>query len=163
MLPGVVPQGIGMNMYGHYKKGQLAIGVGSLCKSSDDLYMSGGHGVAVKILHLFGDKLWGLEPSLVQQVPNFKNSKLSADDFPALGSEIHDKKSVQKVEKEINGHNLLNSAISNQVNNTETEVSSGSLYDKMELVNSSEEMPSNTPEMLLKHAFLSALKTVDGT
>lgn len=47
--------------------------------------MCGGHGVGVKMIHLFGDKLWGHEPSLAQQVPQFKATKLTEDDFPALG------------------------------------------------------------------------------
>ena len=97
MLPGVVTQGTGMNVYGRYKKDQLvgvnltsnraAVGVGILPRSSDDMYMSGGHGAAVKMLHLFGDKLWGHEPQLVQQVPNLRSAPLTKDDFPALGAD----------------------------------------------------------------------------
>ncbi|EDW04506.1 GH23585 [Drosophila grimshawi] len=96
MLPGVVPLGVGLNMFGHFKKGQLiavnvtnnnsAIGVGQLARNSDELYMCGGHGVAVKMLHMFGDKLWAHEPRMLQQIPLQQAKTLTSEDFPALGA-----------------------------------------------------------------------------
>lgn len=70
-----------------------AVGVGQLARSSDELYMCGGHGVAIKMLHLFGDKLWSHEPSLVQQIPIVKTKALSVEDFPALGADTERKRS----------------------------------------------------------------------
>jgi len=68
-----------------------AVGIGSLARSSEDLFMSAGHGVAVKMLHIFGDKLWGHEPSLTLQVPDLKPKELSEQDFPELGADIKSK------------------------------------------------------------------------
>lgn len=53
--------------------------------------MCGGHGVGVKMLHVFGDKLWGVEPSVTQQIPLSGPAKnvpsMNEDEFPALGAE----------------------------------------------------------------------------
>lgn len=124
MLPGVVPIGTGLRMYGNYKKGQLvainltfnksAVGVGVLTRSSDDLYMAGGHGTAVKPVHLFGDKLWSIEPSVTLQIPTETTVSAanisSNDDFPALGAEPKKKQieemSLPKIEDlEVNPSN----------------------------------------------------------
>lgn len=97
MLPGIIRQGQGPRCYGYYKKHEIvavnltsnkaAVAVGLLAKSSDDLYMSGGVGIGVSVLHVFGDKLWGLDASACLQVP-FLGVALETpgdDDFPALG------------------------------------------------------------------------------
>jgi translation initiation factor 2D len=77
--------------------------------------MSGGHGVGVKMLHVFGDKLWGIEPSVTQQiplsgptrnVPTLKND----DDFPALGAE----KQESSKEIEVDMQNLDIAETSNE-------------------------------------------------
>lgn len=107
MLPGIIRQGQGPRCYGYYKKHEVvavnltsnkaAIGIGLLAKSSDDLYMSGGVGVGVNVLHVFGDKLWGLESSVCLQAP-FLGVGLempAEDDFPVLGES---KPKVQHVE-----------------------------------------------------------------
>lgn len=97
MLPGIIRQGQGHRCYGYYKKHEIvavnltsnkaAVAIGWLAKSSDDLYMSGGVGVGVNVLHVFGDKLWGLDASVCLQVP-FLGVGLEMpveDDFPVLG------------------------------------------------------------------------------
>lgn len=97
MLPGIIRQGQGPRCYGYYKKHEIvavnltsnkaAVAIGWLAKSSDDLYMSGGVGVGVNVLHVFGDKLWGLDASVCLQVP-FLGVGLEMpveDDFPVLG------------------------------------------------------------------------------
>ncbi|XP_065354257.1 eukaryotic translation initiation factor 2D [Calliphora vicina] len=168
MLPGVTPQGTGMNIYGHYKKGQLvgvnlnsnksAVGVGYLPRSSDDLYMCGGHGVAVKMLHLFGDKLWAHEPSLAQQVPQFKSTKLTDDDFPALGSKQAHKK--QSEASAVIEHDKLEK-LENSTAKTEDQIQISELSITENIVEESgnhDENSENNPEILLKNAFLSALK-----
>ncbi|XP_075154201.1 eukaryotic translation initiation factor 2D isoform X3 [Haematobia irritans] len=181
MLPGVVVQGVGMNMYGHYKKGQLvavnlssnksAVGIGYLPRSSDDLYMSGGHGVAVKILHVFGDKLWAIEPQIAQQVPQFKITSLTDDDFPELGSVKHtgkqnkaspnlDEQNEEILTEGIQNFNLdADIAISSQINfKTESKGNIVVANDiNMEICNS-ERSNETTPELMLRNAFLSALK-----
>lgn len=97
MLPGIIRQGQGPRCYGYYKKHEIvavnltsnkaAIAVGLLAKSSDDLYMSGGVGIGVSILHVFGDKLWGLDASVCLQVPflGVGVEVPTENDFPALG------------------------------------------------------------------------------
>lgn len=58
-----------------------------MARSSDDLYMCGGVGVCVNMIHVFGDKLWSIESALCLQIPflgtAFEMPKES--DFPALG------------------------------------------------------------------------------
>ncbi|KAH8313219.1 hypothetical protein KR067_002006 [Drosophila pandora] len=164
MLPGVVPLGVGLSMYGHYKKGQLmavnltnnksAVGVGQLARSSDELYMCGGHGVAVKMLHLFGDKLWSHEPSLVQQIPMVKTKALSVDDFPALGAETERK----KVATPTPSAPVTFSSVA-QTEELETNTAALSLDDQPSQEASDEEPDEDvSPEAILRNAFLSALK-----
>lgn len=103
MLPGVIRTGSGdLKSWGTYKKDAIfginlltnksAIAVGFLAHSSHDLYMSGGRGIAVRVAHVFGDKLWGMEPNVCQQPP-VKAAVMSVptaaslDDFPPLGAE----------------------------------------------------------------------------
>ncbi|KAH8258235.1 hypothetical protein KR038_008064 [Drosophila bunnanda] len=167
MLPGVVPLGVGLNMYGHYKKGQLmavnltnnksAVGLGQLARSSDELYMCGGHGVAIKMLHLFGDKLWSHEPSLVQQIPLVKTKALSGEDFPALGSELERKKVAPAAPASF--------ASVTQTEDLEAGTASLSLVpdsweeaDEEKENMEDEEKEESTPDSILRNAFLAALK-----
>ncbi|XP_062125750.1 eukaryotic translation initiation factor 2D [Drosophila sulfurigaster albostrigata] len=159
MLPGVVPLGVGLSMYGHYKKGQLvginltnnssAVAVGQLARSSDELYMCGGHGVAVKVLHLFGDKLWSHEPSLLQQIPVMRTKPLTTDDFPALGAVEQRKVPKTPVQPE-QAAELPAEPATDAI-----EASTASLN-----LDEPEEIADNepTPETMLKNAFLAALK-----
>lgn len=64
-----------------------AVAVGLLNRSSADLYMAANQGVGVKILHVFGDKLWGIDSTVCLQVPNAGAivKPPTMDDFPALG------------------------------------------------------------------------------
>lgn len=140
-----------------------AVGVGYLPRSSDDLYMCGGHGVGVKILHLFGDKLWGMEPSLAQQVPQFRSSKLTEDDFPALNctkshKKLNDLKTEEKDDKMTN--QLQNISIAEIVGSTHTTTNDVKEEDNLNDITETEkeEKPESSQESLLKNAFLSALK-----
>lgn len=102
MEPGVIRSGNDLKAYGNFKKNQIvavnlssnssAVAVGTLERDSMDMYMSGGRGICVRVIHVFGDKLWGLDQTVIKQIPmsqavykapNLKND----DDFPALGSE----------------------------------------------------------------------------
>ncbi|ALC46409.1 ligatin [Drosophila busckii] len=156
MLPGVVPLGVGLSMYGHYKKNQLiavnltnnnaAIGVGQLARASDELYMCGGHGVAVKMLHIFGDKLWSHEPSMLQQLPMLKTKPLSSEDFPALGA------APTKAPKPVTPELLP--PPTETVEDWEELESSTAAITLEEPV----EDPTAAAETILKNAFLTALK-----
>ncbi|XP_001358301.2 eukaryotic translation initiation factor 2D [Drosophila pseudoobscura] len=174
MLPGVVPLGVGLSMYGHYKKGQLmavnltnnksAVGVGQLARSSDDLYMCGGHGVAVKMLHLFGDKLWAHEPSLVQQIPLVRTKALSTDDFPALGAEAERKKTAKAEVSEAPAAPDTFASVTQATDGEELESGTALLSlaeeDDHDPADTAPAAESNevTPEYILRNAFLSALK-----
>ncbi|KAH8382003.1 hypothetical protein KR009_001316 [Drosophila setifemur] len=163
MLPGVVPLGVGLNMYGHYKKDQLmavnltnnksAVGVGQLARSSDDLYMCGGHGVAIKMIHLFGDKLWSHEPSLVQQIPLVRTKALSGEDFPALGAEQEKKKAIPAAAPA-----PVSFASIAQTEELETPLAALSLENKENQESEDEPDDEITPETILRNAFLAALK-----
>lgn len=183
MLPGVVPKGTGMNMYGRYRQGQLmavnlvsnesAVAVGYLPRSSDDLYMCGRQGVAVKMLHIFGDKLFGHEPTLIQQVPLKKAAPLTKDDFPELGAkqdkkkkEGNDKLSLADIvaaaqmpdtpNRDATLPEVEKLEISSSVIDTETNQNISTEKNGIDGVVDSE--AETTPEILLKNAFLAALK-----
>lgn len=134
-----------------------AIGVGQLVRSSEDLYMSGGHGVAVKLLHLFGDKLWAHEPSLLQQIPLSKTKALTSEDFPALGAAEHPRKSPQQ--PDVPAPDRPNDVI----RDVETNTAALSLQEEGDTAGeSTNDLGINesetTPETILKNAFLAALK-----
>lgn len=151
MMPGVVKEGSDLKSFGRFNKNQIvavnltsnssAVGIGVLAKDSEDMYMSGGHGVCVHMLHVFGDKLWGMEQTQTQQIPLgqpvVKAPTLSNEqDFPALGSEPQKKEEPKAVQQQMESLN---------VNNSE-----GTLTDK--------ENESESPDILLKKMFLSGLK-----
>lgn len=120
--------------------------------------MSGGHGVAVKMLHLFGDKLWGHEPQLVQQVPNMKTAPLSNDDFPALGAETRKPKNSVVSEPA----NLAEVIKQQPVKNEHVEEGISETLQDLQVEDNAQEQENpeveETPETVLKNAFLSALK-----
>lgn len=129
MLPGIIRQGQGPRSYGYYKKHEIvavnltsnkaAIAIGLLAKSSDDLYMSGGAGIGVNVLHVFGDKLWGLDASVCLQVPFLGAGieMLVEDDFPALG-ENRSKEQKQQQAQQVQ-QSIVKNSISSQVKNDE--------------------------------------------
>ncbi|PSN35430.1 Eukaryotic translation initiation factor 2D [Blattella germanica] len=85
MLPGIVIKGdITVNSYGTLNKGDTVainatnntapVAVGTANLSSQDMYMAGQHGKAVKVVHVVGDNLWAMGTKY--QVPD-------------LGLEVH--------------------------------------------------------------------------
>ncbi|XP_055534280.1 eukaryotic translation initiation factor 2D [Wyeomyia smithii] len=152
MIPGVVRGGSDMKSWGNYRKNDVvavnltsnraAVGVGLLAHSSDDLYMCGGHGICVRMLHVFGDKLWGMEPSVCLQVPlqGATQAVPKAEDFPPLGASDDP---VQ--EKEILG-------IATHLESTDI------CEDQEKEVPAPEEETPPNPDELIKGAFLNALK-----
>lgn len=96
MLPGIVRQETTLASWGRYVKDEVVavnitsnksiIGIGTLARCSEDMYMSAGNGICVKMLHVFGDKLWSMEPTVCLQVPNLTAavSIPKSDDFPSL-------------------------------------------------------------------------------
>lgn len=156
MLPGIVKEGGDLKSFGRFQREQVVavnltsnrscVAVGTLAKDSEDMYMSGGHGVCVNILHVFGDKLWGFEPTVTLQIPLsqpvLKAPQLNNnDDFPALGSE-QPKKSEP-----------VTAAVQQQLENLNVNGDDGACESSEE-----EEESSFDPDEALKRMFLSALK-----
>lgn len=152
MMPGVVKQGTDLKSFGRFQKNQIvgvnltsnasAVGVGVLAKDSEDMYMSGGHGICVTMLHVFGDKLWGMELSVTQQIPLsqavVKAPTLSNDeDFPALGSEPSKSISIEQVQKKVETLSVEDDAANDS---------------------SDDEVKSINPDAVLRKMFLSGLK-----
>uniref|UniRef100_A0A340TBA7 SUI1 domain-containing protein n=1 Tax=Anopheles minimus TaxID=112268 RepID=A0A340TBA7_9DIPT len=162
MIPGVVKQGTNLASWGRHQKDDIvavnltsnraAVGVGLLAHSSGDLYMCGGHGVCVRMMHVFGDKLWGMEPSVCQQVP-LQGSVVSVptdSDFPPLGSEKA--KPVEDCVKEATKSLAKTALTGNEEAGSEEDASDEETQEPEE-----EEKPPN-PDDLIKGAFLNALK-----
>lgn len=156
MLPGVVRQeGTDLRSWGRHEKGDVvavnltsnkaAVAVGALNRSSEDMYMSAGTGVCVNVIHVFGDKLWSIEPTVCMQIPHLEAvvSVPKSNDFPSLADSMKkpDKKEVVDEGKpEIE-------EVTNEVQELEL---------KEEVI----EEPAS-PDKILKDAFLTALK-LDG-
>lgn len=159
MMPGVVKEGSDLKSFGRFQRDQIvgvnltsnssAVGVGTLARDSEDMYMSGGHGVCVTMLHVFGDKLWGMEQSVTQQIPVnqavVKAPKLSNEqDFPALGAEPPKVNKIVKIEQKIEKLEIQ-------------EKVDESIQDVPEPVNS--DFPESVQkDVILKNMFLSGLK-----
>lgn len=154
MLPGVVKEGSDLKSFGRFQKGDIvavnltsntsAVGIGTLARDSEDLYMSGGQGICVKMLHVFGDKLWAIEPSVTQQIPLngpvVKAPTLNNEnDFPALGAEPSTSSSATK---------------------DVTPAKTDEIQDKLENITITNENLTDeiSPDEVLKRMFLSALK-----
>ncbi|XP_040169164.1 eukaryotic translation initiation factor 2D [Anopheles arabiensis] len=163
MIPGVVKKGTNLASWGRHQKDDVvavnltsnraAVGVGLLAHSSSDLYMCGGHGVCVRMMHVFGDKLWGMEPSVCQQVPLHGSvvSVPTESDFPPLGSEKP--KPVEEAVKQVT-KSLENAALTAQ---EEESTSDGDASDDEPQEPEEAEKPPN-PDELIKGALLNALK-----
>lgn len=158
MMPGVIKEGSDLKSFGRFRKDDIvavnltsnssAIAVGTLARSSEDLYMAGGQGICVTTLHVFGDKLWGMEASMTQQVP-LNTPVLKApslnnqQDFPALGAESNS--DVETIQQQMGSVSVGNST--EHDNDGKSEERNGN----------DEDVPIN-PDEVLKSMFLSALK-----
>lgn len=159
MAPGVLRKGDGAKSWGHHRKGEIVAvnlssnksccAVGSLNRSSEDIFMSGGHGVCVNIKHVFGDKLWSIEPSVCLQIPVAEAAYKAptSSDFPALGQE-----KVKKPKEVIAEVPQSYSAVAVGVEELH-------LDDLEDVDESEEEEPEDTPDDILRRAFLTILKT----
>lgn len=153
MMPGVVKTGSDLKSFGRFQRDQIvainltsnssAAGVGTLAMDSEDMYMSGGHGVCVNMLHVFGDKLWAMEPSVTQQIPLsqpvIKAPKLNNEqDFPALSSEPMKKVEPETVQEQSEDPNVAG----------ELDNESKNMGEALQI----------SPNEILKKMFLSGLK-----
>lgn len=164
----MIKQGTGYSTYGNYARDTVvavnltsnrsAVCVGMMVKSSADLYMAGNAGVAVKMLHVFGDKLWGLDSTVCLQVPNSGAiiKPPTMDDFPALGETKKSNKSSDQRPVETPSASVdtqLESDMQNvDISNDDNEQSS----EQNETNETNEAI--ETPDDKLKKAFLLAIK-----
>ncbi|XP_031626569.1 eukaryotic translation initiation factor 2D [Contarinia nasturtii] len=168
MLPGIIKQGTGYSTYGNYRcdtvvavnltSNRSAVAIGLLARSSADLYMAANAGVGVRIMHVFGDKLWGYDPTVCLQVPNSGAivKPPTMDDFPALGESKPKSmsKSVESVmPSELNSTET--SHLENDMQNVEISKDDSETIDD----ESNEPLePTESPDDKLKRAFLTAIK-----
>lgn len=158
MLPGVVRQeGTDLRSWGRHEKDDVvavnltsnkaAVAVGALNRSSEDMYMSAGTGVCVNVIHVFGDKLWSIEPTVCMQIPHLEAvvSVPKSNDFPSLADSMKKPDSKKDVVVEEQKSEL--EELGNEIKDLEI---------KEEIV----EEPAS-PDKILKDAFLAALK-LDG-
>lgn len=131
------------------------VGVGLLAKSSEDLFQARNSGICVKMLHVFGDKLWNLEPSHVLQIPNagatVKVPKL--DEFPELGAAVSKPKKSSPIESKA----TVDDANIEEIVRLETDLNNVELSDTNEIAKSAT-ADETSPDEKLKHAFLLAIK-----
>lgn len=144
MLPGVVKEGSDLKSFGRFRRGDIvavnltsntsAVGIGTLARDSEDLYMSGGQGVCVKMLHVFGDKLWGLDPSATQQIPLngpvVKAPTLNNEqDFPALGAEPSTSRKTDEIQVKMENVSIAN--VENEKDMEEAQVNPDDVLKRM--------------------------------
>ncbi|GAB0097829.1 Eukaryotic translation initiation factor 2D [Sergentomyia squamirostris] len=120
-----------------------ACAVGIYAQSSNDLHLNGGTGVCVEILHVFGDKLWSIEPGACVQIPVGSRvlPELKSSDFPALGAPGSEK-------------------MSHPVKSAEAPAApADDLSEKLDEVELAEDpIEEESPDEVIKKAFLTALK-----
>lgn len=133
-----------------------AVAIGQLARSSADLYMAANQGVGVKILHVFGDKLWGLDASVCLQVPNAGAivKPPTMDDFPALG-ETKPKSVPKSNETEIPTESTDASQLETDMQNVDISKDDGDA--NADETNEPSEA-AESPDDKLKRAFLIAIK-----
>ncbi|KAG8042023.1 hypothetical protein G9C98_000014 [Cotesia typhae] len=167
MLPGVILDGPStFHSYGKLLRNtpvavitednMAAVAVGVTSHSSEDMYMSGGRGKCVDIIHVIGDMLCqlGKPPARPQIDPSFDNEKVDepADQEP-IGeiTQVTDDKpeSVNNAEKLINSLNIED----NKNNSNEIEQENEEPIELIEDVDPIKEM-----DQLLEYCFLKACK-----
>lgn len=140
-----------------------AVAVGMLNRSSADLYMAANQGIGVRILHVFGDKLWGMEPAVCLQVPNSGAivKPPTVDEFPALGET---RKPAHKVKSDVTPLPETNSSVAQlqeAVQNIDISKDDGTCNGDSESIAEQDNETGETdesPDDKLKHAFLVAIK-----
>lgn len=126
--------------------------------------MSNNAGICVYMKHVFGDKLWSIEPSATMEMPiagaTMKVPKISSEEFPSLGDSMKPKASTAAAEKPIEAQRT--------VNNTDT-ISNGAdaqnapATDAQESSSDDANVPAevtdaSNPDERLRQAFLISIK-----
>lgn len=190
MLPGVVlPGGISINAYGKLSKGdcvsvnlttnQAPIAVGVAAHSSHDMYMCGGRGKCVNILHFVGDLLWsqgakynipelgpppGLSACVFENLSSEDESEDDSEDDESSKTDSDeqsedDKKTGQsEAEEEIEHENEveeLTQKLTSLIPNLEEKAASSESNDIIQPL----ETEAEAMDKLLRFCFLKSLKT----
>lgn len=189
MLPGVVREAGDLKSWGRFQKhdvvavnltsNKAAVGMGILARSSEDLYMSGGTGICVKMLHVFGDKLWGMEPTVCKQIPLLDPALTApkASDFPPLCEELPEKdhkvvskKPISKLNRKDIDFPPLGGVSTDVSDNSKVEgefveiIIQTANLDCTEVIDAENEISNNKSDLdsILKNAFLTTIKTQGG-
>lgn len=166
---GVIRQGDGRNTYGNFARNTVVavnltsnrsvVGVGLLARSSEDLFQARNAGVCVKMLHVFGDKLWNLEPSHVLQIPNagatVKVPKLN--EFPELGESMSKPKKNSPKEQPQKTESVVE-ANTDDLAKLETDLNNVEISNENGVTESATTATDSSPDEKLKSAFLMAVK-----
>lgn len=147
--------------------------------------MSGGSGICVKMYHVYGDKLWSIEPSVCLQVPTFDAivTVPKMDDFPQLGDSGNVVKKTVAVTnptpvKVTSGYDAAFPSLGNTVKekivvdvqqqpqqlDKPTEILLEEKLNEIDLAETRTDViestptPTESPDVILKNAFLTVLK-----
>lgn len=170
-LLGIIKQGTGYSTYGNYARDTVVavnltsnrsvVAVGLMHRSSAELYMAANQGVGVKILHVFGDKLWGIDASVCLQVPNSGAivKPPTMDEFPALGETR--KPASAAVELKPVEPQVAAEPVSDETSQIETDMQNVDISkDDGEAADEQDESTevAESPDDKLKRAFLISIK-----
>lgn len=135
-----------------------------LARSTADLYMAANQGIGVKILHVFGDKLWGLEPAVCLQVPNAGAliKPPTMDEFPALGESTvkSNKTAHEKISNEIEtpSESTLDEQAQLEAGLQNVDISKDGDGDSNAVEQNEDSESTESPDDRLKQAFLMSIK-----
>lgn len=174
LFSGIIKQGSGYSTYGNYARDTVVavnltsnrsvVAVGMLARSTADLYMAANQGIGVKILHVFGDKLWGLEPAVCLQVPNAGAliKPPTMDEFPALGETTmkSNKSAHEKISNEIEtpSESTLDDQAQLETGLQNVDISKDGDDDSNAVEQNEESESTESPDDRLKRAFLMSIK-----
>ncbi|XP_076635667.1 eukaryotic translation initiation factor 2D isoform X2 [Colletes latitarsis] len=173
MLPGVImKEPITLYSFGKLQKGtpvsvdtednKASVAVGITARSSEDMYMSGGHGKCVEILHVIGDTLCQLGKPPIR--PNLGPLNLDVDNEKLENIDLINENSDQPLVEatnnlEICNDNILETEFLTEENAEETRTEESEEVENT-IVEQSEAVVDPVQEMdnLLEYCFLKACK-----
>lgn len=125
--------------------------------------MAANQGVGVRILHVFGDKLWGMEPTVCLQVPNSGAivKPPTMDEFPALGETRKPTEKPKPDTAPVPESNSTDAQLEEAVQNIDISKDDGACEGDPESTADQEDETSEaieSPDDVLKRAFLVSIK-----
>ncbi|XP_014230139.1 eukaryotic translation initiation factor 2D [Trichogramma pretiosum] len=171
MLPGVVIDGpIKFHSYGKLSKGtpvsiitednKAPVAVGFTSLSSEDMYMSNGHGKCVDIMHVFGDYLCDIDKAPLRPnlgpafLPPTESTDLQTEDI-TTNSEINNQMEMVNLnEPSLEEKKILDNTIANNKN----EAAPASEETSLNLDDGKDDLVKEM-DQLLQYCFIKAIKT----